>query len=86
MSKTFHLCKSNLKLKLYGVTCTISESGSLPLLSRHLTDSLLSFSGSCRQTQSRKDCMSLAKSSRYQSNSLGIINLLVFEIPIAACK
>ena len=84
--KKAHRCKSNLKLKSYGITCTNCERGSLPLLSRHLTASLRNSLGSCRQTQSSNDSKSLAKSSRYQSNSLGTINLFVSLMPNAACK
>ncbi|KAL9357117.1 hypothetical protein Peur_050370 [Populus x canadensis] len=84
--RMFYPCKSNLKLKSYGITCTNCESGSLPLLSRHLTASFLSSLGSCRHTQSSKDFMSFTKSGRYQSNSSEIINLFVLDIPTVACK
>lgn len=76
----FHWWKSNLKLKSYGTTWTNSMSDSLFFLSTHFRASSLSLSGNWRQTQSNKDSTSFAKSSKYQSNTFGIISLFFFEI------
>ena len=75
-----------LKLKSYGITFTKSDTGTFPLFSRQLSASFWDSSGNWRQTHSTNDSKSFAKSSWYQSNSFGRINLSFFETPTDACR